>query len=141
MSEMLTYRDGAKIDWANLFHGDPDLLDRVLGGIGKVDKKNRSWANAPLNLDDYSEFPFRGAVKALLRGRSLADLELDVNLDDPSKSDIEAAAKAFGRHPSYFIEYRINYVCSTLAEFLESNPETLAAWYVRARQSKGIRVR
>lgn len=147
MNDMATYRDGAKIDWASLFQGDPDLLDKVLAGVGRVGTRGTqsrevgSRRYISLNLEDFSEHPFRKAVKILLRGRSLNELGLELNLDAPTKDDIERAAEAFDRHPSYFIEYRINYVCAALAAFLEDHPETCSAWYIKARQSKGIKVK
>ena len=140
MSELVDYKTTSRIDWAEVFRKDPDVLNSILSGVAKpkrADKTSRRYA--ALMLDDYSDRPFKKAVKALLRSDKLGVLVED--MDNPSKSEIEAVAKHFDRHPSYFLEYRVNYVLSSISEFLVANPEVASTWFKKAHALRGIRVK
>ncbi len=49
----------------------------------------------------------------------------------PSAEDMEAIAKALGKEPAYFVEWRTAFVVGTMAQRLEDAPETTIGFYRR----------
>lgn len=50
---------------------------------------------------------------------------------EPSAWEMEQIAKAFGKDPSYFVEWRTAFVVATLAKRMNDSPETTIGFYRR----------
>ena len=145
----------ANVDWHQVFRDDPHIMGRILGDIFKVDmaapgRPGKRPAVDPqqaaekyrrLSGQDYSLLPFNEALKALQGTRSvrhfarntgLPKSTLDRRLRGEKKADletIEKVAKNLGKHPSYFVEYRVGYVTAIISHYLEWAPEASIVQY------------
>lgn len=143
------------VDWRNTFLRDPDVLSNILAGVtrssaragrskrGSLDRKLGSRQYEALTVGEFSENDFRRAVE-ILCGPSSEEFSderqeaLDVDLDDPSEEEIEQVAAHFGRHPSYFLEYRVKYLQASLEDYLKLNPGVSSSWFVKAFRQRGV---
>jgi hypothetical protein len=49
---------------------------------------------------------------------------------------MEAIAKAFDKHPSYFLEYRIAAILKSFNDFFMGSPETATHWYTQITRAQ-----
>lgn len=148
------------LDWAAAFRRDHELWVRVMTDIIRADQAEPG-RDGPrrkaLDLDrglqtirrmmgqDYSLMPFADAFTVLSRGFSLTHLARKTGIsrsivhrllrgeEEPSADEMEAVADAFGKHPSFFAEYRAAYVTAMVHERMEDNPEASIAIYRKMR--------
>lgn len=146
-------------DWYQAFIRNHELWVRIMQDIIKADQAEpgRDGPRRSKNLDydkglatyrrlvgqDYSLLPFGEAFDVLSRGYSLSHLSRKVGIarslvhrllrgeNEPTAEHMEAVAKAFGKHPSFFAEYRAAYITAMVHQRMEGNPETSIAIYRR----------
>jgi transcriptional regulator with XRE-family HTH domain len=94
-----------------------------------------------LNGDDHSVLRFHEAFKVLAGNRSERHLATKIGLSrtqiqrllhgecDPSPQEISQIAKAFGKEPSYFLEFRTAFIMAALGARLEMAPEATIGLY------------
>lgn len=147
------------LDWEKAFRDDTELYGRVWRDILKFDQagEGRPGPRPALNQEtafkrylqltdeDFTMLPFSEAVKLLsgnMSSRKLAaKTGLDRNLiqrllanqDEPDSYELEIFATAFGRRPSYFLEYRIGYVLSMVHAHMVKYPESSVGPYLKVR--------
>ena len=92
-------------------------------------------ALADMRKGEYTGLPFADAFTILAGERSLAHVasktglsrsqvrRLLVGTHTPSTDEMEAVAKAFGKNPMFFTEYRTAAILAKMAEHLTSTPE------------------
>lgn len=85
---------------------------------------------------DYTLLAFPDALRILAGERSIRSLANKVKLDrstvyrllngkiEPDPFWMRQVAAAFGKHPSYFLEWRMLYITAALMRRLEYSPET-----------------
>lgn len=138
-----------KLNWKAAFDRDIDLLGRVLRDILKVDQTEQGRPGPRPSLDyevgtrrlrqilgeDYSMLPFYESLKLLAGDRSIRHLATKCGVShshvqrllagdrDPDIQTLEKIAKAFGKHPSFFLEYRLLYIARTILDKLSDAPE------------------
>lgn len=143
------------LDWDRAFSDDVALMGRLIGDILKLEaaepgkpgpRASIEYAEGVEALrrlvgDDYSMHPFPQAISLLRAGRSLRamSLKLDISksqlvrlLDgdiQPTPDEMQRAAKAFGKHPSYFLEWRTMAVAEAIRRQLIELPEASVAAY------------
>lgn len=148
-----------RLDWHQAFE-DVDLFGRILRDILKVDQSEPGRSGPRPVLDrkkaqqrlrqfmgrDFSEFPFQEAFRTLAAGRSVRQLATKTGIDrnmiqklltgqkDPDLYFLEEIAKAFDKHPSYFLEYRMAFVIGALSEKMAASPEITVDLYKRLRR-------
>jgi plasmid maintenance system antidote protein VapI len=88
-----------------------------------------------LNGEDHTILRFNEAFKVLAQGVSLTALARKTHLSrtqlhrlmhgecDPSPHELSQVAKAFGKEPSYFLEFRSAFILAALGARLELAPE------------------
>lgn len=155
-----TYPGINNIDWGKILHEEPEVFHSVVGGVirpksGKKSKISIVEGNkkiAQLSGTDYSELPFTEALDILCGNLSVRKLAaktgfppatfylLKTGKQTPSFQDMENIARAFNRHPAFFLEYRIATVLSSIDIFLQECPETAVVWYNKVINSKGLTV-
>lgn len=144
-----------ELDWNGAFTRDLDLFARVLRDILKLEQAQPGRPGPRPSLDvkdatrrmqqflgrDYSIEPFPEAFRILGADRSIRHLAAKTGLNRntiyrflagvqvPDAFEMEQVAGAFGKHPSYFLEYRILYIISALVSRLEWSPETTVGLY------------
>lgn len=105
---------------------------------------------------DYTTLPFREVVGLVARGDSCREIAQKTGIPresvrrllrgyteakgvrypvEPTAYDLEQIAKAYGRDPSYFMEYRILYVTGAVVDFLRRHPDVSVSTYRRVRRS------
>lgn len=131
-----------------------DIVREGIGREGGDRRRNLDETAEPLlrqlTGDDYATVPFPMAFKALTRGRegrpmSRTTLARKTTLSrtqvhrlitgtiTPSTMDMELVAGAFGKHPSFFIEYRNWLIISYISQHLQCSPETSWLWVNKLR--------
>jgi len=144
-----------EIDWYQVFTDDPAIMGAMINDILKLDQsrvgrpgkrpslEESSTAEKMRKLQDvdYTERPFNEAFKSLCGDRSIRSVANKVSLDKslvhrllsgaavPSVEVIENISKCFGKHPSYFIEYRIHFIVDSLKKKLLNSPESSIIFY------------
>lgn len=137
------------LDWKAAFDRDIDLLGRVLRDILKVEQTEQGRPGPRPSLDykegtrrlrqilgeDYSMLPFSEALKILGGDRSVRHLATKCGVShshiqrllaggrEPDMQTLEKVAKAFEKHPSFFLEYRLIYIARTIIDKLGDAPE------------------
>lgn len=145
----------AELDWFEVFYEDPAVLGRIINDIIKLDgeRTGKPGKRPTLDLDiaeeklrqlcgeDYTSLEFKDAFRVLCGKLSIRGVANKTGLDKsyvhrllsgnavPTVEAIEAIAKAFKKHPSYFVEYRIGYIVAVIANKLEQIPETSIHFY------------
>jgi len=147
------------LDWKRAFDEDIDLFGRMIRDILKIDQSVpgrpgprpepehvRGMAHLrQLMGEDYTALPFEEAFVILSDQRSLTQLSrkvglarsrvnrLRLGLVNPTVYDMAQIAEAFGKHPSFFAEYRAFYIVGALMDRLEGSPETSVGLYRKLR--------
>lgn len=148
---------GAKSpDW-NLVLSDMDTLGEILRDILRLEQAEpgksgprpapdlrtgmrtlRKWQG-----EDHTIERFPAAFRVLARGYSLTHLSRKVGLSrsqtnrllkgecDPTPHEMAAVARAFGKEPSYFLEFRSSLILAALGAKLEQVPEATIGLYRR----------
>lgn len=153
-----------KLDWNKAFSDDLDLFARVLRDILKLEQALPGRPGPRPSLDvavatrrlqqflgkDFTIEAFPEAFRILAGTRSIRHLAAKTGLDrnhihrllngtmEPDAFALSAVAKAFGKSPSYFLEYRIAYIGAAMVSRLEWSPETTIDLYRKlARSQRG----
>jgi DNA-binding phage protein len=143
------------LDWAEVFKQDPTILGRIVNDILRLDfaEKGRPGKRtaAPYektreHLSRYMDeahtmLPFHEILTILKGDRSVRHMATKCNMHysrlftllkangDPTVDEMRLVAKAFGKHPSFFVEYRVAYVTGMIAERLTNAPEASVVQY------------
>lgn len=151
------------LDWEKVFREDTELYGRIWRDILKFDQAGEGRPGPrpaleadrafkrylQLSDDDFSMLSFAEAVKLIsgnLSIRKLADKTgLDRNLihrlmkglDEPDCFEMEIVAAAFGRRPSYFLEYRVGYILTMVHAHMLKYPESSVGPYLKVRDKMG----
>lgn len=152
-SDLITahFPNATKMDWHVAFQ-DPDLWGRFLkdihGGSKDETPQRARERLRQLTGNDYSYDPFIVAFKTLAGSRSVRHLATKLNLSTqitwklkkgikaPDLPLMEHIAAAFGKHPSYFVEYRIAEILAALGDQMEMAPEMSVDLYRKLRKQK-----
>lgn len=154
-----------QIDWVKAFK-DTDLYGRLWRDILRVDQANEENAGQgprpaldpararerlrQLMGEDYSYLPFQESFTILAGDRSVRHLASKVGLgrhltwnlkngiSEPDLYTMEIVARAFGKDPSYFLEYRIAFVIGAMASRMEQAPEMTVDMYRELRMKKRL---
>lgn len=138
------------LDWGKAFDNDIDLFGRIIRDILKVEQPQSGRPGPRLALDyddgikrlnqimgeDYTTEPFVLAFERLVGNRSIRQLASKTGLDRntvfrllkgkryPDPYLMETIAKAFSKHPSYFLEYRLHFISGALEGKMKTAPES-----------------
>lgn len=149
-------------DWRKAFDKDLDLFARIMRDVLKVDQAVPGRPGPRPGLDyergvkslrqmmgqDYSTLDFASTFEFLVGDRSLSHTAAKTGLSrsqvhrllrgevDPDIYEIEQVAEAFGKHPSFFAEYRAAFVVAALSERLMSAPESTIGFYRRIQEAR-----
>lgn len=154
------------LDWNEVFRQDPAILGRIINDILKADQAEpgRPGKRPALDIeaaeqryrqmvgDDYTMLPFDRAFTILKGDRSIRHLAHKVGLDKtlvwgllnndkrPNPEIMEKVAAAFKKHPSYFVEYRVDYILGVLFHQLTRSPESSVVFFnkVQGREDKRL---
>jgi DNA-binding phage protein len=147
----------ALLDWYEVFRQDPTILGNILNDVIKLsqersgkpgkrpspDEKEAVSKFRRIQDDDYSNETFAQSFKALAANSSVRAVAVKVGVDKslvhrllngqaiPSMDVIEKVAKAYGKHPSYFVEYRVAYIMAIMSHSLSYAPESSVVLYKR----------
>lgn len=150
-----------ELDWERVFRSDPHILGQLINDILKVDLAvpGRPGKRPALDSkaagerlrrmvgDDYTALPFVDAVYILMGDHSVLWLAQKTGLNKshvyrimsghvtPTMDNVETVAKAFGKDPSYFTEYRLYYILGVMSRKLESMPDSTVGFYKRMKDA------
>ena len=153
------YPSTVTVDFEKVFRVDPAVMGRIIADIqkreaapsgkpGKIPAVNKEDADQYLRRyqnDDYTIHKFADAFKLLKGDRStramahkckLAQTMVQRLLDgkaEPTVAVMENVARAFKKHPSFFVEYRVAYVVGMMAQRMEAIPEASIVPYLKLR--------
>lgn len=144
-----------QLNWNAAFARDIDLFARVVRDILKLEQAQPGRPGPRPSLDvkdatrrlqqffgrDYTIEPFPEAFRVLAKDRSIRHLAAKTGLNrntihrllagsqEPDAFEMDQVANAFGKHASYFLEYRILYIAGAMLARLEWSPETTVGLY------------
>lgn len=145
----------AKIDWGKIFAEEPDIFRSLVGGLTKSTSKNISSPIQKLHKisgEDYAEVDFTTAFNFLWGENTIATMVKKTGLStaivyalkqgnrQPSIHEMEVIAKAFGRNPSYFLEYRMCKIFASIEAYIRESPEPSVVWYTKILNAEGIKI-
>lgn len=145
------------LDWEKALERDIDLFGRVLRDVLKLEQAVPGRPGPRPSLDiyaatrrmqqllgkDFTLHPFAEALNTLAGQRSNRHLASKTGLNRntiqrlragtlvPDGYEIRACATAFGKHPSYFLEWRILYITKAITARLEWSPEASVGLFQR----------
>lgn len=145
------------LDWEKVFRADPTIMGNILNDIIKVevaprgrpgkrpalDKEQAREVLSRYRSEDYTLLPFAKAVNRLKQTSSVRQFARKVSMSptyaynlmtgsrQPTVEDMELVAGAYGKHPSYFYEYRVAFIATLVAERVEYAPESSIIYYER----------
>lgn len=151
------------LDWEKAFREDTELYGRFWKDILKFDQAGEgrpgprpaldpSKANQrylQLTGEDYVFLPFKDAFRDLIGNTSIrkvcAHTGLDRNLvhrllrgeAEPDNYEMEIIATAYGKRPSFFLEYRIGFCLMMVHTHMIKYPESSVGPYVKVRDRLG----
>lgn len=146
-----------ELDWDKALERDLDLFARILRDVLKMEqavpgrpgpRPALDVASATRRMEqllghDYSLRPFPEALRILAGDRSIRNLAHKVKLDfnqvyrllkgrtEPDGYVMRMCAEAFGKHPSYFLEWRMLFIIQAIMRRLEWSPETSVSLFRR----------
>jgi transcriptional regulator with XRE-family HTH domain len=155
------YPEVVDVNWSSVMRQDSDVFARLLGDVLKSGSRGSKPGKRP-SLDrgealdrlakvadeDFSEFDFQDTFRHLSQGLSVRGISAKTGLGksyvqrllqgqaDPSFATMEQIAKAFKKHPSFFIEYRIAKTLVVIDSLLRDSPETATSWYLKFSKVK-----
>lgn len=138
------------VDWDVALGRDINLFGRILRDILKLEQAVPGRPGPRPSLDqhaairrmmqllgkDFTILPFHEAFQVLAAGRSVRHVARIVGLNKSQVArlltgeneadgfQMRVVAEAFGKHPSYFLEWRILYITAALVRRMEWSPET-----------------
>lgn len=147
-----------RLDWEKVFRADPTIMGNILNDIIKVEvaPKGRPGKRPALDKEqarqvlkryqgeDYTLLPFPKAVHRLKGTTSVRQFARKVSMSpsyaynlmtgykEPTVEDMQLVAQAYGKHPSYFYEYRVAFITGLMAERVDYAPESSIIYYERA---------
>jgi DNA-binding phage protein len=150
----------ANLNWNRALEKDMDLFGRVLRDILKLEqaapgrpgpRPSLDMAAATLRLNqlmgnDFTMLPFNEAFAVLANGRSVRHVASKTGMnrnrvykllkgdDEPDGFEMAVIAETFGKHPSYFAEWRILYIVNAFVVRLEYSPDTAIDIYRKLDQ-------
>jgi len=153
----------ASYDWRKAFADDIELFGRIVRDILKFERAapGRPGPRPALEEDiarrkvrqylgqDYSELPFKDAFAALKGDRSIRNLAQKCGLEksmtlrllqgkvEPDGYILTQVAEAFGKSPSYFLEWRLAYIVNAIVERIQDVPEANIGLYRKLRREDG----
>lgn len=153
------FPDYERLNWSAAFKADVGLLGLIIKNVLKSDQSTLGRPGPRPTLDpkrsaeryaqfigtDYSYLPIDETLANLQGDLSIRGLANKVGLDfnliyrilnrkaTPSISDMQEIAKAFGKHPSYFLEYRIAYIVGALDSAFTESPESSVSTYLKLK--------
>jgi hypothetical protein len=155
------YPEVVDVNWSELLRSDGDVFARLLGDVLKsgsrgskpgkrptLDRREALERLAKVGDEDFSEFGFHETFSYLTQGTSIRGVAAKTGLGksyvqrllaqdtDPSFAVMEQIAKAYKKHPSYFLEYRIAKTLVVIDSLLHDSPETATAWYLKFAKVK-----
>ena len=148
-----------QLSWRKAFQTDIDLFGRLVKDILKLDQAQPGRPGPRPALDyeqgvarlrqymgqDYSLDGFRDSLKHLANGRSIRSLARKTGLSknhihrlmtgemQPDAYAMRQIADAFGKHPSYFLEWRSMWIACAIVDRVTLNPEASIALYRKMR--------
>jgi transcriptional regulator with XRE-family HTH domain len=151
----------ANIDWGQILREEPEVFNGLANGVSRVDRNRKSKLDHQTGTrrlhnfiqDDFSEKEFKEAFKIICEKDTIRKTAEKVNISpahvynlkegkaQPTLELMEVIAKAYGRKPEYFVEYRIINVLASVDKFLSKNPETATVWFNKIKQSEGISIK
>lgn len=146
-----------KLNWSGALERDMELFGRILRDILKLEQAvpGRPGPRPSLDINDairrmqqflghdFTLLSFVEAFKILANGRSGRQMARIVDLDrntiqrllcgemEPDGYHMRMVAEGFGKHPSYFLEWRILYITAAIVRRLEWNPEATVGMFRR----------
>lgn len=145
------------LDWEKALANDTDLFARIMRDIIKLDQPRQSGKHGPrpnvMDIDkgmasfrqligeDFSNLPFNETFAMLTRSYSVRQIarkarmsptevqRLRLGRRGPTMFDMKSIAEGFNKHPSFFVEYRRNYIIEQLSDRLLDEPERITAYY------------
>lgn len=143
------YPSTVSLDWAEVFKQDPHIMGKIISDIFKIENSSdskpgkrpaveRTDAEQYLRTyedNDYSILSFKDALNILKGKKSFRGMankcDLSLNMIQrllegsmyPTVEVMEKVAKAFKKHPSYFVEFRIAYIVGMISERMQEIPE------------------
>jgi transcriptional regulator with XRE-family HTH domain len=150
--------DALDVSWSRAMQVDPDLFARIVGDVVKstasgarpgkrpsLEPNDAFAAYSKLAGQDFSDKDFHSSFRALTHGHSIRAVSRKTSLAPsyifkllndkatPSYETMAKIASAFKKDPSYFLEYRVGFVLSTIDTFLCDSPETASAWFLKMK--------
>lgn len=149
------YPDSTSLDWRKIFSEDPAILGNIVNDILKLDQSRTGKPGKRPSLEegstseklrriqgaDFAEVLFVEAFKSLCGDRSVRAVASKTGLDKsyvhrlmngnaaPTSETMKIISVSFGKHPSYFLEHRINYILGVLEKKLIDSPESSVVIY------------
>lgn len=154
-----TFPSTVNLDYDKVFRIDPAVMGRVIADMQKMEAQSTgrpgkrpavSKEDAALYLtqyenNDYTIHKFSEAFKFLKGTKSIRGMAAKCGLTatmvqrlldgkaDPTAEVMEQIARAFKKHPSFFVEYRVQYVVGMMAMRMEAIPESSIVPYLKLR--------
>lgn len=149
-----------EVDWNTAFSNDLDLFARVVKDILKADQAGPSrpgprpsldYGRASRRLhemvaDEFTHLPFTEALPLLAQGRSVRSIAAKTGLNrnhvhrvltgkmDPDVYTMREVARAFGKKPQFFREYRQIYIVAAIMERLDQVPDADVNIYKKLKE-------
>lgn len=146
-----------QLDWERVFTQDPAIMGSIIGDILKAAAAEGTTGRRPhlsadassgpqlrqLMGEDHTLLPFTEAFTLLVADMRLSTVAVKTGIPKtkvwrllhghatPSADDMEKIAVGFKRHPSFFAEWRVNWVLALLACRLDRLPEATVGYYRR----------
>jgi transcriptional regulator with XRE-family HTH domain len=144
-----------KLNWVRAFDNDLDLFARIIRDILKLDQAQPGRPGPRPSLDygqathrlrqfmgqDYAMLPFPEALRVLTGGLSIRKIAAKTGLErnlvyrlltgkvEPDVYAMTQIARAYDKHPSYFLEYQQLVIISSILRRLEDVPEATTSLY------------
>jgi lambda repressor-like predicted transcriptional regulator len=142
------------LDWRKAL-SNPETLPQILRDILRLEQADPGRSGprpAPdyeeglktlrrINGEDYSTIPFHEAFQVLARGYSIRHLSRKTQLSfgalqrylqgdrQPGMEEMARIARAFGKDPWYFAEYRLQFIVTSIVSKLATAPEATIVLY------------
>lgn len=150
------------LDWDRALARDLDLFGRVMRDILKLEQASPGRPGPRPSLDmaaatrrlnqllgnDFTMLPFKEAFRVLAGDRSTRHVASMTGLNrntvqrllkgdiEPDGFELAVVAETFGKHPSYFAEWRILFITKAIVSRLEWSPDTAIDIYRKMDQQR-----
>lgn len=149
------------LNWEAAFRADVGLLGLIIKEVLKSDQSSLGRPGPRPTLDpkrsverynqfigdDFSYLPMSETLDFLKGKLSVRGLAAKTGLDfnkiyrllagtsSPDVASMQSIAKAFGKHPSYFLEYRVLYILGAIEQEIVKSPESTATLYLKLKNA------